>query len=39
LFNVPTCCPVALWMLGTVDGHPWLPLLVHRGYQQRAVFG
>ncbi len=33
-FNVPTCCPPALWCPGTVQGSPWIPLFIRRGYQE-----
>ncbi|MFZ0680268.1 phosphoribosyltransferase-like protein, partial [Candidatus Binatus sp.] len=32
-FNVPTCCPPALWCPGTVEESPWIPLFIRRGYQ------
>lgn len=38
LFNVPTCCPPALWCPGTIQNIPWVPLFIRRGYQDRAVF-
>jgi HD superfamily phosphohydrolase len=37
LFNVPTCCPPAFWCPGEVDGTPWMPLLVRRGYESLLV--
>ncbi len=38
LFNVPTCCPPALWCPGEYLGEPWVPLFIRRGYQHKAVF-
>ena len=37
-FNVPTCCPPALWCPGIYKDVPWVPLLIRRGHSRRAIF-
>lgn len=38
IFNVPTCCPPALWCPGTFESTPWTPLFIRRGYESKAQF-
>lgn len=33
MFNAPTCLPAALWCSGVIEGTPWRPLVLRRGYQ------
>lgn len=37
LWNVPTSTFTALWCPGVVDGEPWFPLFIRRGYANRLV--
>jgi deoxynucleoside triphosphate triphosphohydrolase SAMHD1 len=37
LWNVPTSTFTALWCPGIVDGEPWCPLFIRRGYAEMLV--
>ena len=37
LWNVPTSTFTALWCPGIVDGEPWFPLFIRRGYADKLV--
>jgi HD superfamily phosphohydrolase len=37
LWNVPTSTFTALWCPGIVDGEPWVPLFIRRGYADKLV--
>ncbi len=36
-FNVPTGTFTAFWAPGYVNGEPWMPLLLRRGYLKRLI--
>jgi deoxynucleoside triphosphate triphosphohydrolase SAMHD1 len=37
LWNVPTSTFTALWCPGIVDGEPWCPLFIRRGYTEKLI--
>lgn len=37
LWNVPTSTYTALWCPGIVDGEPWFPLFIRRGYASKLI--
>ncbi|WP_029077504.1 HD domain-containing protein [Bradyrhizobium sp. th.b2] len=37
LWNVPTSTYTALWCPGIVDGEPWFPLFIRRGYANKLI--
>ncbi|WP_420869819.1 phosphoribosyltransferase-like protein [Bradyrhizobium septentrionale] len=37
LWNVSTSTFTALWCPGVVDGEPWFPLFIRRGYAGRLI--
>lgn len=37
LWNVPTSTITAFWCPGIVDGEPWFPLFIRRGYADKLV--
>jgi deoxynucleoside triphosphate triphosphohydrolase SAMHD1 len=37
LLNVPTSTYTAFWCPGIVDGEPWFPLFIRRGYAEKLV--
>jgi HD superfamily phosphohydrolase len=37
LWNVPTSTFTAFWCPGIIDGEPWFPLFIRRGYAEKLV--
>jgi deoxynucleoside triphosphate triphosphohydrolase SAMHD1 len=35
--NVPTSTITCLWLPGMANGHPWMPLLMRRGYLRKLI--